>query len=310
MRQTAEHRSYVGSAAVLSPHGLSPACHSADRRPGFTLIEVLVAMAILMVVLMSVFMLITVSAASMKDSEMRDMAKNIASYAVEYLRSRNVTSDNNFISTSDWFNHTTNAGTFPGLVDLGKSPVEANNFAALTIDAHPALPSDNYGTASTAFYSSLQGYVSLADYPATSDPSSEDGNAKVVSGKYYDKTTDAPYVVRFPASSSSSSAIKNFTALSGYNVRIYTSTANCVDSSKSEYDPHYTSTKTGTMAYRGFRVLTQIVARAQEDPNNLGYPIINHVQYYDVKVTVFWMLGSAEHSYSLSTQITTYGVSG
>jgi len=55
-------------------------------------------------------------------------------------------------------------------------------------------------------------------------------------------------------------------------------------------------------------VLTQIAARANEDPGNPGHlPANPHVQYYDVKVTVFWLIGSAEHSYSLSTQITTYG---
>jgi len=48
-------------------------------------------------------------------------------------------------------------------------------------------------------------------------------------------------------------------------------------------------------------VLTQIVARkkSSSDPD--------HVQYYDVKVTVFWVIGNKEHSYSLATQITTYG---
>jgi hypothetical protein len=257
-------------------------------------------MVVLMIIMMSVFMLITVSASSLKDSEMRDIAKNIATYTVEYLRARNVTTDNDFIGTADWCT-SSHAASFPGLVDLGDGPLEKNSSVVpLTINTQPALPSGTYSTKPTAFYSSLQGYVSLANNPASGDPSTEDGNAKVVSGKYYDRTTGAPYVVRFPASSSGSSAIRNFVALSGYNGKIYSGSAN--------YDLHYATTKTGTMAYRGFRVLTQIVGRENEDPNNPGHlPALPHVQYYDVRATVFWILGSAEHSYSISTQIATYG---
>jgi len=309
VRQIAAHPSYVGSTSVPSRHCLSPASRSTGHRPGFTLIEVIVAMAILLIVIVSVLMLTTVTASSLKDSEMRDMAKNIATYTVEYLRSRNVTTDNNFIGTTDWYSASNTSANFPGLVDLGNSPLEKNSsVVALTINTNPALPSQHYNAAATAFYSSLQGYVSLADdpNPTTADPSSEDGNAKVVSGKYCDKTTGFPYAVRFPLKSPS--AIKNFTALSGYSARIYTTNANCVDSSKPEFDPHYIPGKAGTMAYRGFRVLTQIVAREKEDPNNPGYlPALPHVQYYDVRATVFWILGSAEHSYSISTQIATYG---
>lgn len=53
MRQTAEHRSYVRSRAVLSRHGLSPTCRSKIHRSGFTLIEVVVAMSILVVVVLA-----------------------------------------------------------------------------------------------------------------------------------------------------------------------------------------------------------------------------------------------------------------
>lgn len=309
MRQTAEHRSYGERRGTPSFYAPTSVSHSWRRRPGFTLIEVVIAMAILMIITISVLMLTTVSASSMKDSEMRDMGKNIATYTVEYLRSRNVTSDNNFISDLDgshWFDPQTNsAGVFPGLVDLGKSPVESNgSVVALTNNTHPALPDRTFGgvkAVPAAFYSSLQGYVSLADSPANSTPSSEDGNASVLNGQYFDRTTGVPYVVRFPLKNAA--AIKNFTALSGYSPMIYTSSANCVDPSKPEYDPHYTASRTGTMAYRGFRVLTQIVARSTVPSG----PV--HVQYFDVKVTVFWILGIAEHSYSLSTQIITYGVS-
>lgn len=60
MRQTTEHQSYAGtehqsyagSVGVFSSDGLSPASHSPDHHSGFTLIEIVVAMAILMVVVL------------------------------------------------------------------------------------------------------------------------------------------------------------------------------------------------------------------------------------------------------------------
>lgn len=254
-------------------------------------------MTILMVVMMSVFMLIGVSATSLRNSEMLETAKNIGTYTVEYLRARDVTLDNNFINTSDWYSAIHTSYLYPGLVDLGSNLVEKNNLAPLAINTNPALSSTTYTSAS--FYSSLQGYVSLADNPSAANPSLQDGNAKVIAGKYYDRITGVPYVVRFPVSSSSSGAVKNFAALAGYNAMVYSSNSALTTSSSRQYDPHYTSTKANTTAYRGFRVLTQIAARAETAGT--------HVQYYDVRVTVFWLIGSAEHSYSLSTQITTYG---
>lgn len=273
-----------------------------QKHGGFTLIEVIVAMAILMIITTSVFMLIAVSTVNLKDSEQRDIAKNIAVYAVEYLRSRNITIDNNFIRTTDWYSYGNTRGKYPGLVDLGSNPLEENSSVlTLTINSNPALPNNNYGAAAAGFFSSLQGYVSFPDTPTNADPAGEDANAKVVGGKYYDKITNNLYVIRFPADVISSTATRNFTALAGYNGKIYMSKANCVDNSKPEYDPHYTAAKEGTTAYRGFRILTQVVARKAlaSDPA--------HVQYYDVKVTVFWLLGNLEHSYSIATQIITYG---
>jgi len=52
MRQTTEHQSYAGSVGASSSYSLNPASHSPDHRSGFTLIEIVVAMAILMVVVL------------------------------------------------------------------------------------------------------------------------------------------------------------------------------------------------------------------------------------------------------------------
>lgn len=51
MRQTTEQLPYIGSTAVRSRHGPSPTCRSTGHRSGFTLIEIIVAFAILMVVM-------------------------------------------------------------------------------------------------------------------------------------------------------------------------------------------------------------------------------------------------------------------
>jgi len=289
-------------------------CSSSRRRPakavpGFTLIEVVVAMGILSIVIISVFMLVTVSAASLKDSDMRSTATNIANYTVEYLRARNVTYPDNPLGhvVGDFGSDT--AHSFPGLVDIKANALKRAKSDFDSINIHPALPSDTYNTKPAAFYSSLQGYVSIGGTGVTG---SEDSNATYDSstGIYYDKTTTAPYVVQFPFTATDLRAIKNFTALSAnYSAMIYTTDKPSDNPSKtnpssSEYDPHYMNTtdpavKAQTMAYTGFRILTEIVARSSGA----------HVQYYDVQVTVFWIVGSAEHSYSVATQITTYGTS-
>lgn len=49
MRQTAAHRPYVGSAAVVSRHGQNRALSIRRDRAGFTLVEVVVATAILLI---------------------------------------------------------------------------------------------------------------------------------------------------------------------------------------------------------------------------------------------------------------------
>ena len=53
MRQTTEHQSYGEAVGVASFHGLNPRTHGFKRRSGFTLIEVVVAISILVVVVLA-----------------------------------------------------------------------------------------------------------------------------------------------------------------------------------------------------------------------------------------------------------------
>ncbi len=311
------------------------------KRRGFTLIEVVVALTILVIIIASTMSLLASSYSSLRDSEMRGIAKNIATYAVEYIRSRNVTSDNNFINTSDWYDETKKPdGKFPGLVDVNGNPLCSNGSIGSTqgesnatncINTHPVLSGAIYSLDnSAAFYYSLQGYVSLQENPSSGtfpNHSAEDANLYIDKKDYYYHNIDVSsynanhvhtvncLVFRFPFDASdTNSAIKSFTAGPNYLPMVYTDDPTKADynDNNPDYSPFYTNDiglKKRTQDYRGFRILTTIVARTnQEDPDNPGQPAPNaHAQYFDVKVTVFWMAGKQEHSYTLQTQIVTYG---
>jgi prepilin-type N-terminal cleavage/methylation domain-containing protein len=310
---------------------------SPKNKKGFTLIEVVIAITILVIIIASTMSLLASSYSSLRDSEMRAIAKNIATYTVEYIRSRNVTSDNPLgfdvgkFRTSD---DTVAEHYLPGIVDLWDIPLQSNGHPSGKIDSdamrdhcantHPAPPGGTYKDYPDAFYYSLQGYVSLGDfdYLSASNPSPEDGNLYICNYSTHHYHCIDNYsrdgnihaynhiIMRFPFNSTINNgsdpnpeAIKSFTALPGYIPMIYTADSNKTDKSKPEYSPFYTnesSLRNGTLAYRGFRVLIVIASRARSTS-------ANHVQYYDVKVTVFWHAGKQEHSYTLSSQIATYG---
>jgi len=288
---------------------------------GFSLIEVMVAMFILIVIIASVMMLLSSSYTSLKESEAKNIAKNIATYTLEYIRSRTVTADNKLGHDQIEFGND-ETKNFPGLVDLwdepstsNPSPLRPNGDANTTINIHPALPNENYADEQNAFYYSLQGYVSIGDFDhlSTANPSPEDANLKICddSAKHYHSiVTDNRLLVRFPIDSTinngtqpNPSAIRNFSAGSTYIPYIYTDDTDKTNQSKQSYNPHYTNDsaeKSKTLDYRGFRVLTTIVARKSDSSAS------NHVQYFDVKVTVLWVTGGKEHEYSLASQIVAY----
>jgi prepilin-type N-terminal cleavage/methylation domain-containing protein len=347
--------------------------------PGFTLIELVVAMAILLVVVIGVLSSISFAYNSSNDTELRNTAKNVATYTLEYLRARTVTRGNTTLynllnpsgapatGTYRWYDASTNpTGALPSMADVGNLPLQSNGWpcnytsdyvrtgaisdgnsnpagaggigaggavirfaskhAAKTADAVSHSPADTYTDQPLAFTSTLQGYVSVQDATAsissTEDPAPEDGNlarmlfsgSNVASGTYRTRLTDltplgawTDLIVRYPGVyPSTPPVITSFTPLAGYLAKVYTTDANKVNKSNQEYNPYYTNVagdKAGTQAYRGFRVLTQVVARAPGPVDAYGF---RHVQYYDVTVTVLWMSGTRESNYELVSRIVAY----
>lgn len=128
MRQTAAHRPYVGSAAVLSHHDLSPASRSRGRRPGFTLIEVTVALAILMIAVIALLASYGSYYRLSSSARITTTGQNFAQLVMEDIRSKSkdelkelcgvgyVSSDTNYppntATASDGFTY--DSGSQPG----------------------------------------------------------------------------------------------------------------------------------------------------------------------------------------------------
>ena len=305
------------------------------RRKGFTLLEVVIAVAMLTIVLFGVFQVTVGTFISLQHTQKISVAKNIANYTVEYLRSRTVTGDNPLgFSVSDFgtSDETKAEHYLPGIVDLWNIPLQSNGHPRGSIDKdlisinnNPCGQGGTYSSSPYSFYYSLQGYVSLGefDYLSYSYPSKEDANTYVcnypthhyhcrnVSSKNGGVYTFNHLAVRFPFTSTVNNgtdpnpkAIKMFTALPGYIPMVYTSSTKKTDRSNVLYNPFYTNDKSlerATRSYRGYRVLTTVVAHKEVSS-------ATHVQYYDVNVTVYWKEGSnTERSYSLVSQIAVYG---
>ena len=333
-------------------------------------------MAILLVVMIGILSSISFAYSSSNDTELRNTAKNVASYTLEYLRARTATRGNAVLyellnpsgapatGTYRWYDATTNStGAMPSMIDVGNLPLQSNGWPCnYTSDyvrtnakkdgdtnpvdlggivaggavlqfaskhaakaADPPNPADTYADQPLAFTSTLQGYVSVRDTTAlagTEDPAPEDGNLArmlfsgtgVASGLYRTRLTDLTpagawtgLVVRFPGVyPSTGPLITSFTPLTGYVAKVYTTDAAKVDNTEQAYNPYYTNVvgdRAGAQAYRGFRVLTQIVARSALAVDSNGF---RHVQYYDVTVTVLWMSGTRESSYELVSRIVVY----
>jgi prepilin-type N-terminal cleavage/methylation domain-containing protein len=205
---------------------------------------------------------------------------------------------------------------------------------------HAALPTETFSVttpviAALAWTTTLQGYTSVRNRLPTNDvtsltvtqnPAPEDFNLARMyfnpatyqysaNGRYRTTLTDLTptgewtgLITQYPGIyvTSAQPGMTSFTPGATYLAKVYTTDAKRVDKTNQEYNPYYTNDgtkKAGTQNYRGFRVLTQVVARstAALDANNF-----RHVQYYDVMVTVLWMNGTHESNYELVSQIVAY----
>jgi hypothetical protein len=214
------------------------------------------------------------------------------------------------------------------IVDGNSNPgsgggIQAGGAVIQFASKHAASPTETYTTQRLAFTSTLQGYVSVRDL---TDPGStvnpalpEDANlarmhfagSNVASGTYRTTLTDltplgawTEIIVRYPGVyPATQPVITSFTPGATYLAKVYTTDANRVNKSNQEYNPYYTNVggqKAATQDYRGFRVLTQVVARTAAPAT------FSHVQYYDVTVTVLWMSGTRESNYELVSRIVAY----
>lgn len=312
MRQRAASRSYAGSGTVCSRHALCPACRSRCRRSGFTLIEVVVASALVLIVLGSLFSVISYTYYASASTETLNTAKNIADYSLEYLRARNATppppgftqvQPNDVFGVQTFYNPST-AGLLPGLLDLRGRP--------LSINTHPMYPDgtvEGSGSGGKATLSTLQGYVSLRD-GVVADAWETNAILESLGSsvyRYRDMITNDPYVIRFgtinAAPPTPASAIQLFSSYGDYRKTDsngkYLAT---IWGLSTPTDGHFTTDSTRSTAcrsYSGYRILTQITAHS----NDATYA---HVQYYDVQITVYWMIAGKERSYANRTTIATY----
>lgn len=100
MRQTAEHRSYIGSRAVLSRHGPTPVGRVSSHRHGFTLVEVVVAVSILFVVSVAFLRFSVTSYEWGQNLVIRSMAQNLAELTGEQLAGASLTEIDSMINVT------------------------------------------------------------------------------------------------------------------------------------------------------------------------------------------------------------------
>lgn len=275
-------------------------------RKGFTLVETVVAMAVLMVIVAGTFSAVSFACSARVAAEQVNTARNIAGYALEFIRSRNVTRQDVRSSGTGWYAGS-GMGTegLPGIIDLAGVP--------LAINSSPLLPDDT-APAGAYTYSTLQGYVSLRDagtIPSGGDDPAEPNACVEGEGalrRYRDAVSGDPYVLKFPFDSSVTfpPPIADFTALGSYVNELGSLRQPTIWGSwtlaDGIADPHCTMSsarREACRSYRGYRVLTQIAARSDDDT-------YRHVRTYDVRVTVLWMTGTGEQHYTCETSIASY----
>jgi len=92
MRQRAGQQSYVPSESVHSLHGHSSARRSAGHRHGFTLVELVVAFAIMLILIVGLLGAYSRNMVSIRTTQIMETAQNLAELQVEDLRSMSMAS--------------------------------------------------------------------------------------------------------------------------------------------------------------------------------------------------------------------------
>jgi len=163
MRQTAAHRSYVGSPAVLSRYGPVPSCRSTGHRLGFTLIEVMIALVIIGLAGLGLASFSMQSYRVTQDLTIRATAENLAEVTLEELTSMagstlySMTHSSNFVGIN-----------FPenGYIqhDPGKDPgLEALNAAAACVPP-PDSGAKTFNTVDGSYHVLCNGQLLLGTY--------------------------------------------------------------------------------------------------------------------------------------------------
>lgn len=163
MRLTAEYRSYVGSAAVLSPHGISRARSSRGRRPGFTLIEVMIALVIIGLAGLGLATFSMQSYRATQDLTIRATAENLAEVTLEELSSMAGSTLHSMTHSSGYFSI-----NFPenGYIqhDPGKDPGQEALNAAAACTPPPVSGAKTFKTVDGTYHVLCNGQLLLGTY--------------------------------------------------------------------------------------------------------------------------------------------------
>lgn len=161
MRQTAAHRSYTGSRANPSAHGLT-----LFRRTGFTLIEVVVAVAILLIVSVAFLQFSITSYQWGTNLVVRSMAQNLAELTAEQIAGASVTQIQSMI-TPPWQatpDFPANETTWAWLDDLNLSQVSPVSSPSGTYSV--TVPAEFLVTHITSFFPTSSSESDLPVWPS------------------------------------------------------------------------------------------------------------------------------------------------
>lgn len=154
MRQTAGQGSYVESSLADSCHGRRPLGRAMGRRHGFTLIEVIVAIAVLLIVSIGVLRFSVVSYDWGTNIVIRSMAQNLAELTAEQLAGSSVATIESMILSDKAVSPNFPANGTIWSSDLTPSEPETGNPSKGNGIYHVIVPGEFLVTGITSFFPS------------------------------------------------------------------------------------------------------------------------------------------------------------